>query len=476
MDCLKCSICQKPIYGKSLRDKDKHFHFSCVNCFRCKQPMKGYVKFKNHKFFHGRCFRCVDCDEDCFQQTSILTPKGLKCFSCGIPCFLCGKDKPDLTVSSLSNSFLSCYVHSDCYQCSKCGLLGIPLISPLKYQKGKLEHDRCSPEKCVVCFQTLGPDSCIKMGFPVHMNKGCINRNKCWTCSKYVIPIHQLWSHQWSVETHTFFSLEVQKAIFQLFLIWNFRESEISKLPRDIFYLLCRKVATIEGWKTINGVTVDIFCFPGRCARQTHCGICLKPYPLTKDETKCSPHTKEELSKCVLYRCLCYRCGEKVRHDQSPETSCTNYRCLEDECILCKGEMKFGPEDIRDLCDKTKCKIYSGRCNCGEPILRVHINPEKECTTYRCLKEPCKICGLTIQASPTSSGCSFNFCKTLSKEVQNLEKFLDKHLNVPDNCFSDSFRKQHYRLVFSELLSTEREDLFLISNALSRWEEIIEKQ
>ena len=464
---MKCSACQKPVHGKCLKDGKKYFHFSCVSCHLCKQPMKGYVKFKNHKFFHGDCFRCVDCNEECFHDSSVLKAAGLKCNKCGRTCLICNEKNPDMTLSMVNSS-----VHTECYKCSNCGLIGNELSSSerLIYGIKGFQHEICSKKKCVVCFETLGTNYAITMGFPVHLNGGCKNYNLC-SCRQAIIPIHQLWSHQWTVKTHPFFSKEVREAVSQIFLIWKFRNSVFSMLPRDMINLLCQKIATLDGWEVINGFSVYDFCFPNRCTKKIACDLCTDVFPLLKDENKCS------FDKCIYYKFRCLGCKQSIPHFSPGETCCTPTRCIiNDYCYLCNGELVFGEEDARELCGP-HCKTYSRRCKCGQLIRINPISPEAECTVYRCLEERCRDCGNNLQPfNIFSKGCTKISCLSTFQEIKNLEKYLNKQLNIPKDLTvtNDKQMLQQYRTAFSTLLLTgNKEDMILISSVLSRWESIV---
>lgn len=426
--CDRCGLEIKSNKVVTCFTTDNTYHPDCVKCGICNRSMNGLIKSLRKQdgsgsdFFHARCFKCSTCKktyEDLKMNKFTYQNFKIQCKSC-IPCVICKKNNCDSEIDS-QFSHHKCITDAFCYICGD----NNPVYNK-RICNGNIKHIDCLTDICHVCDTILGKEinvskinnKTLGIKFNIHNTCGALVFPNCATCCKRSHNIKNIWglSQYWNKQNHLSFPQEVRLTIFEMLKIYNrgrITHNYLSLLPRDVFLLICRWVATPDMWETFNGVPVNTICTTSRCCNspsRDFCELCRDPISWVLSNKKCSQH------KCISYSHKCTKCSNLITYGADLVNVCSKERCIFDTCIKCKGILKYGSEDTRNICSKDNCLLYTEvKCsgyNCKSYILR-DGDFTKACTSNRCIKESCSKCKGELLYGPEDTRSATKICSKM---------------------------------------------------------------
>lgn len=435
---VKCSSCAGSVSGTPIFTVgDKAYHKSCRNkvevsfCSTCQSQRDLPFVFEKQKYCSTKCIPCYYCK---ISDSSVT----------GMSCLVFGETRAKM---------IRC--HTECYDSSLCDICNLPFPLDTFVRGEKKEHVYCR-----ICFFCDKSDDQIYrkkniLGFRVYYHQFCSKIDICGCCNDPIINTTALAPETWNTKSHNMYPKEIKDAIFAFTLV-----SKRLGLYKDVTRLISSYIATFDGWPILGGEKVKgSVCTPWLCKHEKdpHCRVCDSQIKVFAPPNTCYQHV------CLKFAFKCSNCNEPVPFTADPCTSCTMYRCKNERCSLCDGELSYGNEDTRSICTRQHCKVYVAKCKrfgiCGNNIKRYPICLEEECTEYRCVTDECTKCGNIL--APYSSGykgCTRDRCFTLSQTYNKLTDILIRkldegghHLNRKTMVFANRL-KVHVVAFMAELL------------------------
>lgn len=494
---FKCSTCGVIKHINSmvfLKYSDKPTEYFCrvhLNCASCKEKISdnNVIRSVGDRVYHAtnNCFSCTQCK-------LLLTKDRRPRFSSNgklycdthATCYFC---HDEYKLQDLCNlKFEHCWIksHKLCLANANCRVCYTPLLNEFDTKQRGI-HKRCVENDpiCFYCNTSVKQNRhqayiISKVGsVSVHMHTDCKQKNICsfqispgLTCADPRIDIRKLYPEQWMSSNHQKYPNEIKSALFTVLCAWRLRNTVFSKMPKDALFYLFNWIATIDGWKTFNGLTK--ICTPWICAsnKNRNCNVCKSAILIIPKSNSCTQKV------CAKYAFKCKICHYPIPFNVDPVTCCTTTRCISQKCKMCKGELKFGNDDNRALCTLNDCVVYLRECIfCYNSIKRDASNYLNECTTYRCLKEWCRSCGNPL--APESNGwqmCTKEKCFTdvfIYKSItESLIKFLlDEKYDLPMYAKNNpDFLVKHVLAYLAHLLDEKNPKYEKLLDIYKLWE------
>lgn len=471
---------------------------------KCPQCHEGFDTSKDVKIFgqygyHSKCMKCRTCEKS-LPNLGVVSQYGVPFCGEHLECYICKNVLATGTGTGAINVKIPLHIadttfrkagvgtnfsiHQECNGKWNCRLCK-DVLKIEEFKAGK--HGICPLKVCGgKCGQPIIPSpSNIKCFFGVvkYIHPRCMER--C-SCGRGIYPFYKIFPSKWSPQSHKGFSIEIRRALSTFFRLWRLKKlpGDGLKLARDIIYKILGLIATPYQWKTFNGENVNESCHPAMCAiNQTSelCMMCKSQIDIFigKEDT-CTD------DQCKIYEYQC-RCGNLRKYDDDPSESCTKTRCIIDLCGYCNGELLYGKEDNRNLCTIDRCIIYAQQCNhckyfgAGNLIRRTPINPNEECSLYRCINERCNICDTVLAYDETYEGCLKGKCTFKLGIFEDIKKKIIKFLKKYDYEVIDTGNYDAIRLKVIKLLSelSENEDIAeykRLNRQFKLWEKFLSKR
>lgn len=427
-----CKICNRPCTAKQkllLFDWKFYYHQQCMpelHCQVCNKKENHDVLIQSEnivKHMHCEPKKCIFCDEYVLDESR--------------------KDYPLNLLESTNKK-----AHYECASLKGCHICGF--LEKLSFDGSKFYHTDCKTEKCKFCNIVIGPNGFINVENDWY-HIYCFGQNECVVCNGFL-------------GNEDFKLLEGGRLKHSLC-----REDQCTECS----FMFCK-----DNYRIINGQMYHFTCGPV-------CHIC-NSRDLEELISSIYESGKYHHKKCIIDVCIiCNKSlgksspvelplknhNEFVRVHPSCRTkcsSCSEFGIFTPNCSIEHIEKKYWTyltEDIKtniiyfiicakmqkmpkDLIDIISHKIVNSTKNAIISIpfrSNGKINLDEYCTSDRCIKISCKMCGNSPVAwnPKDSTRCRGIFCVKVNKILIKIRKDIFKD-SIDQNEWAVCFKQGSY--------------------------------
>lgn len=430
-----CNGCNKSVNNKkAIKDHIGLWHYRCYpynNCEKCFEPVDEFDRIVDYnKVWHKHCVKKDKCNA-C--SKIVFNDKGIR--------------------------FDDMIYHYRCISCKKCGLSYKDGETEFNFDNG-VNHVMCGINVCRLCDKPWKKESLTKTHnsnvhtycYNIITHQNLKDKPICSQCKKQKIIIQNFWPENWSTQTHKKFPYEFRMAVRTLLLIIN-RFKFSYKFPKDIIFLIIKSLCKPTAWKYYNTIDISKLCTEYRCVTYyNECSRCNNPIRVTEYDTDYC-----RLYYCNYYKNVCHLCKMKVRHNSNPEHVCTLYRCITQTCKYCDGKIRHAKDNQLELCSLEKCNVYYHNiCKCKQLIMINPSSPLNQCTIYRCINDRCFECFGNIRPySNYDSLCDKHMC-LIKENLRNISlNKISEILKINHTSYFGKETHKQKKLLIKNLILTK---------------------